>query len=203
LSESNSKKWKRRKKDRAEEILNSAYKILSKEGRSGLSTRRIAKDAGVSVATIFKYFNDKDDLIEKCYNRLGFDFIDQFQKDLDGIENLRDCLIHLARTHFVRLKRNQNLWDIFTHDINKRLKKNSEIYKLKSTYEDLVKKLILKAKKNGEIEIEAKDSAIINIYHGAIEYIAIKYRMYGEDFEIDETVNDIVNIIFKAYGKKI
>ena len=147
MSVNNSKKWKRRKKDRAEEILNSAYKILSKEGRSGLSTRRIAKDAGVSVATIFKYFNDKDDLIEKCYNRLGFDFIDQFQKDLDGIENLRDCLIHLARTHFVRLKRNQNLWDIFTHDINKRLKKNSEIYKLKSTYEDLVKKLILKAKK--------------------------------------------------------
>jgi len=26
--------------------------------------------------------------------------------------------------------------------------------------------------------------------------------MYGEDFDIDETVNDIVNTIFRAYSKK-
>ena len=55
---------RRFKKDRAEEILNSTYKILSKDGRTGLSTRIIAKNAGVSVATIFRYFRDKDDLID-------------------------------------------------------------------------------------------------------------------------------------------
>ena len=40
------------------------------------------------------------------------------------------------------------------------------------------------------------------MFFGPIEYIAIKYRMYGEDFDIDETVNDIVNTIFRAYSKK-
>ena len=94
------------------------------------------------------------------------------------------------------------LWDIFTHDINKRLKKNSEMYKLKLTYEKLINKLILKAKKNGEIKTDTKVSIILNIFFGSIEYIAIKYRMYGRDFNIEESSRDIVDTIFKAYGKK-
>lgn len=196
------KKWQRRKKDRAEEILNSTYKILSKDGRTGLSTRIIAKNAGVSVATIFRYFRDKDDLIEKCYHRIGFDVVNQFERDIEGIESLKDCLLHIARTQFIRLKSNQNLWDIFTHDINKRVKKNSEMYKLKLTYEKLINKLILKAKKNGEIKTDTKVSIILNIFFGSIEYIAIKYRMYGRDFNIEESSRDIVDTIFKAYGKK-
>ena len=46
------------------------------------------------------------------------------------------------------------------------------------------------------------DFIILYMFFGPIEYIAIKYRMYGEDFDIDETVNDIVNTIFRAYSKK-
>ena len=103
MDEKKLKKWQRRKKDRAEEILNSTYKILSKEGRTGLSTRVIAKNAGVSVATIFRYFKDKDDLIEKCYHRIGFDVVNQFERDIEGIESLKDCLLHIARTQFIRL----------------------------------------------------------------------------------------------------
>ena len=88
MDEKKLKKWQRRKKDRAEEILNSTYKILSKEGRTGLSTRVIAKNAGVSVATIFRYFKDKDDLIEKCYHRIGFDVVNQFERDIEGNESV-------------------------------------------------------------------------------------------------------------------
>ena len=45
-------------------------------------------------------------------------------------------------------------------------------------------------------------TSILHMFFGAIEYIAINYRMYGEDFDIDETVNDIVNTIFRAYSKR-
>ena len=59
-----SKAWERRKKDRPTEILDSTMSILSRDGYTKLSMKRVAKEAGVSEATIFKYFKDKEDLID-------------------------------------------------------------------------------------------------------------------------------------------
>ena len=58
------------------------------------------------------------------------------------------------------------------------------------------------AQKNKELIASVNPRTILNMFFGPIEYIAIKYRMYGEDFDIDENVNDIVNTIFRAYSTK-
>lgn len=197
-----SKAWERRKKDRPTEILDSTISILSKDGYTKLSMKRVAKEAGVSEATIFKYFEDKEDLIDKCYYRVGLEVVRQFEKDTQANNNLYDSLQHIARTNFLRLKSNQNIWDIFTHDINQRIRKNSQVYKCKKRYETLLTKLIVTAQKNKELIASVNPRTILNMFFGPIEYIAIKYRMYGEDFDIDENVNDIVNTIFRAYGTK-
>ena len=164
--------------------------------------KRVAKEAGVSEATIFKYFKDKEDLIDKCYYRVGLAVVRQFEKDTQPSNNLYDSLQHIARTNFLRLKSNQNIWDIFTHDINQRIRKDSQVFKCKKRYETLLVKLIKKAQKNNELIKDVRPITILYMFFGPIEYIAIKYRMYGEDFDIDETVNDIVNTIFRAYSKK-
>lgn len=197
-----SKAWERRKKDRPTEILDSTISILSKDGYTKLSMKRVAKEAGVSEATIFKYFEDKEDLIDKCYYRVGLEVVSQFEKDTQANNNLYDSLQHIARTNFLRLKSNQNIWDIFTHDINQRIRKNSQVYKCKKRYETLLTKLIVMAQKNKELIASVNPRTILNMFFGPIEYIAIKYRMYGEDFDIDENVNDIVNTIFRAYSTK-
>ena len=197
-----SKAWERRKKDRPTEILDSTMSILSKDGYTKLSMKRVAKEAGVSEATIFKYFEDKEDLIDKCYYRVGLEVVRQFEKDTQANNNLYDSLQHIARTNFLRLKSNQNIWDIFTHDINQRIRKNSQVYKCKKRYETLLTKLIVTAQKNKELIASVNPRTILNMFFGPIEYIAIKYRMYGEDFDIDENVNDIVNTIFRAYSTK-
>ena len=197
-----SKAWERRKKDRPTEIIDSTISILSKDGYTKLSMKRVAKEAGVSEATIFKYFEDKEDLIDKCYYRVGLEVVRQFEKDTQANNNLYDSLQHIARTNFLRLKSNQNIWDIFTHDINQRIRKNSQVYKCKKRYETLLTKLIVTAQKNKELIASVNPRTILNMFFGPIEYIAIKYRMYGEDFDIDENVNDIVNTIFRAYSTK-
>jgi len=202
LIDKTSKAWERRKKDRPTEILDSTISILSKDGYTKLSMKRVAKEAGVSEATIFKYFEDKEDLIDKCYYRVGLEVVRQFEKDTQANNNLYDSLQHIARTNFLRLKSNQNIWDIFTHDINQRIRKNSQVYKCKKRYETLLTKLIVTAQKNKELIASVNPRTILNMFFGPIEYIAIKYRMYGEDFDIDENVNDIVNTIFRAYSTK-
>ena len=174
-----SKAWERRKKDRPTEILDSTMSILSRDGYTKLSMKRVAKEAGVSEATIFKYFKDKEDLIDKCYYRVGLAVVRQFEKDTQPSNNLYDSLQHIARTNFLRLKSNQNIWDIFTHDINQRIRKDSQVFKCKKRYETLLVKLIEKAQKNNELIEDVRSITILYMFFGPIEYIAIKYRMYG------------------------
>ena len=64
----NSNSWQRRKNSRPPEIIDAARKLLEEEGIKGLSMMNISKAAGVSEATVYKYFNDKNDLLNQVVN---------------------------------------------------------------------------------------------------------------------------------------
>ncbi|WP_238138446.1 MULTISPECIES: TetR/AcrR family transcriptional regulator [Glaesserella] len=46
-------------------ILNATDRLMAREGVQNLSTHKIAKEAGVSVGTIYLYFKDKDTLLHQ------------------------------------------------------------------------------------------------------------------------------------------
>lgn len=48
--------------ERREQILQTAIELFSKNGFSGTTTKKIAKEAGVSEAMVFRHFSSKDEL---------------------------------------------------------------------------------------------------------------------------------------------
>ncbi|QBQ64573.1 TetR/AcrR family transcriptional regulator [Actinobacillus indolicus] len=60
-------------------ILKAADVLMAREGVQNLSTHKIAKEAGVSVGTIYLYFKDKDHLL----NQLVLYLFDAFQTAID------------------------------------------------------------------------------------------------------------------------
>lgn len=54
-------------KDKRTAILDAALKLIAENGFHGTAVSQIAEDAGVSVGIIYRYFESKDDLIEKVY----------------------------------------------------------------------------------------------------------------------------------------
>ena len=57
---------KRNKENRPTEIINSALKLFEKKGFEATSFSDIAKDCNIARSTIYLYFSDKNDLIEKA-----------------------------------------------------------------------------------------------------------------------------------------
>ena len=45
-------------------MLEAATRILDKQGLAGLTTNRVAEVAGVSIGTVYQYFNDKSELLD-------------------------------------------------------------------------------------------------------------------------------------------
>lgn len=58
------------KKFQKEEIINSAYKIVKKEGLESVNARRIAKELECSVQPIFHNFSNMEELNEAVYEKI-------------------------------------------------------------------------------------------------------------------------------------
>jgi TetR/AcrR family transcriptional repressor of multidrug resistance operon len=51
-------------RDKRQQILSAAEKLIAEVGFQGLSMQKLAKEAGVAAGTIYRYFDDKEHLIE-------------------------------------------------------------------------------------------------------------------------------------------
>jgi AcrR family transcriptional regulator len=56
--------------NKTEKIYGAAIKVINIEGLSGASMSKIAKEAELSVATIYLYFENKEDMLNKLYIEL-------------------------------------------------------------------------------------------------------------------------------------
>lgn len=50
-------------------MLEAATRILDRQGLPGLTTNRVAEVAGVSIGTVYQYFNDKTELLDALAER--------------------------------------------------------------------------------------------------------------------------------------
>ncbi|HJV50347.1 MAG TPA: TetR/AcrR family transcriptional regulator [Noviherbaspirillum sp.] len=67
--------------ERARDILQAAREIFAAEGYGGLSMRRVAVQAGISLSNVQHYYHSKDALVEAVL----LDTLNQFQEKIDSI----------------------------------------------------------------------------------------------------------------------
>lgn len=109
------------KKEKA--IRDKALAMIVKEGFDGLSMQKLAKAAGVSPATIYIYYKDREDLILKLYAETsremskhtlaGFDPASSFKDGLrvQWINRAKYCLKHTDEAHFMEQIRFSPLYE--------------------------------------------------------------------------------------------
>ena len=88
-----------RKKDdnKKEAIFEATISLLNEIGFYQISMSKIAKRAGVSVATIYVYFDDKDDMIRKLYLDVKNRVVSFAVKDFDTKKSIRENIEYSTR----------------------------------------------------------------------------------------------------------
>jgi len=82
--EPDGRKFRRAEPDERRDLLiAAALKCLAEEGHAGISVRRIAKEAGVSVGLVNHHFGSIDVLIADAYQKLSLDMTNALQLEVD------------------------------------------------------------------------------------------------------------------------
>lgn len=84
------------KKDKRELILNAAMKLLAEEGFHGAPMAQIAEEAGVGAGTIYRYFENRDVLIQEIHTKISDEFEARVMEGYPEGRPVRECFFYIG-----------------------------------------------------------------------------------------------------------
>lgn len=88
--------WERRAEHRPVEIVAAARALLEQRGYAGVSMAEIGRRAGVSEATLYKYFKNRQELLNQVLREWAIPFIEDLQREIALVSGLRAQLRLIA-----------------------------------------------------------------------------------------------------------
>jgi AcrR family transcriptional regulator len=85
------------KRDKRQAILIATMELIAEHGFHNAPTSRIAEKAGVAIGTIYRYFENKDDLIIRLHEEIESSAMKEITLDYDRDRPIRDRFSHVAR----------------------------------------------------------------------------------------------------------
>ena len=173
-------------------IMRSAVDLMSTKGYNGTSTLHIAEHAGLSQATLFKYFKTKVDLLTAILHPVVPGLFGSFFDELLTFETTEEKVHYLVHNRMTYLKKNRALMKIVLHEIfsNKKLR-NEQIF-IWNTIQDkllaLHKELLADPRINPEITIPQ----MVRICVGPLLAYFSQLYIVGDNGEIREEDLDLL-----------
>ena len=174
-------------------IMRSAVDLISSKGYNGTSTLNIAKHAGLSQATLFKYFKTKVDLLTAILHPVVPGLFGSFFEELLTFETTEEKVHYLVHNRMTYLKKNRALMKIILQEIfsNKKLRKE-QLY-IWNTLQDkllvLHKELIADSRVNPEITVPQMVRICVGpllAYFSQLYIVGDNGEMREEDLELIE-----------------
>ena len=75
-----------RSRESVDVIVEASAQVLQEHGYRGATTNRIAERAGVSVGTLYQYFNNKDEIFDALIQQEGLRYLSALEENIPGVE---------------------------------------------------------------------------------------------------------------------
>ncbi len=176
-------------------ISNAVLELTNKVGLSGLSISKISKKANVSPATIYIYFENKEDLINKVYLNVKRDIGKNIFTNIDDNEPLNINYKEILKEFSIYIQENQQAF-LFVEQLQ-----NSPIISqdILSESEDIFQPMYMiftKGIENGIVKDIAPFILKLLTFNPLMEYI--KNSIINEKKINNEEVNQIINMSWRA-----
>ncbi|MBF4470048.1 MULTISPECIES: TetR/AcrR family transcriptional regulator [Flavobacterium] len=187
--------------NKEELVRQKAIEMLVKMGIEGFGMNRLAKECSVSVATLYIYYTDKDDLIKKIGVGIGQNFFNEmikdFSPDMPFKEGLRKQWENRAR-HTIKHPLDVACWELLSHSSYRDCILEKSVLNFKTIMGDFLKNAIDKK----ELTCMSKE-VFWSIAYGPL-YTLLRFHnegknMAGTPFKLTkEATEEAFELVIKA-----
>jgi AcrR family transcriptional regulator len=179
------------------EIINTTIRMIQEKRYSIISTNHIAKEAGVSVGTLYYHFkNGKPDIIKEIIKRGYGQFLDKTNLKGLKIENLSEFLKAFLRRYIRQHRENVSLLIAIETELltNNQLFKDIEFARNELKLFPLVEKILIQLDYPEKEQIDKVSKFLLN----SIDSIIHRHVLYEKMVENDEELIDLLTqLIFR------
>jgi len=187
-----------RKKDdeKAKSIKEAVIKLILQEGFHGTSISKIAKEAGVSPATVYIYFDNKEIMLQDIYHEYSEEIFDYIFKRVDKGMGGQQLIEILVRSYYNFIQEHKEVFN-FVEQFSTCPSLASNCSEIKGICN--INNFILEMKKNHIIKDYNNDNLIAMIFY-PVKSIAI--NNHKTEAERAELLKEMIEIIQDALLKK-
>ncbi|SHG60259.1 transcriptional regulator, TetR family [Flavobacterium fluvii] len=187
--------------NKEELVKQKAIEMMVKLGIEGFGMNRLAKESGVSVATLYIYYTDKEDLIKKIGIEIGQNFFNEMVKDFSPTMSFKDGLRKQweNRARFViKYPLNVACWELLSHSSYRDYIMKESLCDFKSIMTEFIKNSIDK-KELMPISKEIFWSIAYGPLYSLLRFHNEGKSMAGTPFELTkEAAEEAFELVIKA-----
>jgi AcrR family transcriptional regulator len=191
-----------RSERRVREILTAAREVFSEQGYEKTTTLEIARQLGISEATIFSYFKSKRDLcmqvIKGWYDEISL----VLEQEVPGIAGVRAQLRFVVRKHLITLM--QEGTGMCKLVLGEGRSMDDEfaglMAELKRRYTAPLMKVLAVAQRSGEVRADMPLPLLRDMVYGSMEHVLWDYMVNKTKPEIETTAAQLTEMLWSAFA---
>jgi AcrR family transcriptional regulator len=191
-----------RSERRVREILAAAREVFSEQGYEKTTTLEIARQLGISEATIFSYFKSKRDLcmqvIKAWYDEISL----VLEQEVPGIDGVRAQLRFVVRKHLITLM--QEGTGMCKLVLGEGRSMDDEfaglMAELKRRYTAPLMKVLAVAQRTGEVRADMPLPLLRDMVYGSMEHVLWDYMVNKTKPEIETTAAQLTEMLWSAFA---
>ncbi|AXB78703.1 TetR/AcrR family transcriptional regulator [Novosphingobium sp. P6W] len=187
--------WRRRKDFRPQEILSAARQLIEEEGAKATSMAKIAKLAGVSEATVYKYYDNKQELVNHVLTDWATPFVERLTGELQHIADLRTQLTLIAVRFLRSMEETPKLHRVFYQELRWSDYRGTTLHAQNHTFAQTVVDAVERAKGQGKARADVDPVMIRDMLFGGLEHIAMRTSFIGRPLDIDAEATRFVDVL--------
>jgi len=184
-------------------IVNALKMLLEQNQFSTVTTAEIARNAGVTEALIYKYFEDKRDLLHQVLGEFLEQYFLQFQMDIKGIKGAVNKLRKLIWGHLHVYSTNRVFARILLLEVRHHPDYyRSETYELVKNYSNILLDILEEGVHSGEIRDDLSPKFMRQVILGSIEHVCLTGVMFQRKITPDDLAEDLCRFIFQGIVRR-
>lgn len=183
-------------RDKFTRIIDAALQVFGEKGYYNATISEIAREAGVSEATIYEYFGSKEDLLFAIpgeITNMAVQFLEAISPYVKGAENKIRAIIY---GYYNLYKDNPNYSSLVLLDLkHNRNFMETESYQAVRRSAGLILEAIQEGIEEGEFREDIDPYLIRSMLLGTIEHVFFRWHLMGRKQELDDFVDPMIDVI--------
>lgn len=183
--------------DRQLEIIESAGKILTNSGLSGLTTKNLAKEMGFSEAAIYRHFESKEAIIIAMLEFLGEDMDQRLGGAINSLSTSEEKFRGLFKNQFSFFSANPHfVVAVFSDGLLEESDKiNQAILKIMQVKMKHLMPIVMEGQQNGAFTQSITSDELVHIIMGSFRLQMFKWRISNFQFDIQRNGQNMLEAL--------